>query len=261
MSASKFPVYFISFLVMSIVFLLDSIGALQFVYNTRSFIADPLLFAGKQSSANTVTFFSQIGSLHTLYEENVSLRAEVLQLRQELSQKEDIKSFCALSEEYLKNSTLQGVSKKVDAQVIDNSFGDSTGTLLINKGSEDGIAIDQAVSSGNTYIGVVSRVFPHTAVVTSIYRQNSSQKVAIQNKKVVGLLQNQNGRLIIGDILVTENVAEGDRVVAFILEDKVTLPVATVTRMEEGIGGSTKQAIISPLIALDDLTFVTVIIE
>jgi rod shape-determining protein MreC len=261
MSVPKLPVYILSFLVMGIFFLLDSIGALQFIYQTRSFISDPLLFIGKQSSANTVTFFSQIGSIHTLYEDNVSLRAEVLQLKQQIAQNTNLTNFCAIADEYLKESTIKGVTKQIDAQVLDTAFGDATGTLLINKGQNDGIMIGQAVTTGNTYIGTVSRIFPNTAVITSIYRQNSSLKVAIQNKKVIGLLQNQNGRFVIGDILVTENVKEGDTVIAFILDDKITLPLATVTRIEEGIGGSTKQVLVSPLVSLNDLTLVTIIIE
>ena len=90
-------------------------------------------------------------------------------------------------------SMLNGQCSMVEAQIIDNSVRKRDNMIVINKGSNDGIAPEMGVVSGTGVVGIVSAVTPHHALVMSILNSNSSISCRLRGSEYFGYLKWKNG--------------------------------------------------------------------
>jgi rod shape-determining protein MreC len=91
----------------------------------------------------------------------------------------------------LANLPFAGDLKGVDAQIILGSPGNFEATVGLNKGTDDGIAVDQPVVSGRGLLGRISRASGRRSTVLLLTDRDSGVSVRDAKTGVVGVI---NGR-------------------------------------------------------------------
>ena len=116
------------------------------------------------------------------------LRHELATHPQPLSKGMGEKRFSPLGE-------LEGASfSLIPAKIIDNSVRKRDNVLVIDKGSEDGVAPEMGVVSGTGVVGIVNAVTPHHALVMSILNSHSSISCRLRGTEYFGYLKWKGGR-------------------------------------------------------------------
>lgn len=82
-------------------------------------------------------------------------------------------------------------------------------TVTINKGSSDGVAVDQPVLNGDGLVGTVTAVTRSSAVVTLITDHTSGVSAVVNETGVAGVVQPAVGK---PDDLLLEFIRRGDRI-------------------------------------------------
>lgn len=156
--------------------------------------------------------WSDYVDLRNTRQQNRELQNEIARLRLEQAQ---------LSEDAMQGHRLQAllnfqqhyVASTVAAQVIGNSGTDQSHVLYIDKGSANGLKVDQAVITPNGIVGKLREVFPHTAQVLLINDQTSGAGVLLSSTRIRAILRgSQGGRIVINNLTPDERIKPGEQV-------------------------------------------------
>jgi len=155
-----------------------------------------------------------------LHSENIALKKENSELLQKLmesqSQNVSFEHFQALKEAYNKSSYHPKLAQVIAYDPMDPSLG-----IWINQGSEESIGVGQIVMAQEGLVGIISKVFSHTAKIIPLISPNSALDVEIVSSGVRGILKGEGKYLgmdrkfwttrmeYMGN---TEKIEEGDRV-------------------------------------------------
>jgi rod shape-determining protein MreC len=121
-------------------------------------------------------------------QENAQLKQEIDQLRMEEA---------ALAEDARQGERLQDllafranyINATVPAQVVGTGGTDRSRVLYLDKGSDDGIAVDMPVITPDGIVGRVREVFPHSAQVLEISDPTSAAGVLLEETRTRGILR------------------------------------------------------------------------
>lgn len=153
-----------------------------------------------------------------LREENAALIAENIHLQQyknELRELQDLLELAAAYEDY----------ETTAARIIAKDTGNWYSSFLINKGTDDGIAVDMNVIADGGLVGRVSRVGANWARVTAIIDDASNvssmvlstydnlivsggTELMFDNKLAFSQLLDREDLVMVGDKIVTSNISE-----------------------------------------------------
>lgn len=207
--------------------------------------------------------------IRKLLDENAALREQVAALTEEntLLQQDkyelnSLRDLMDLNEQY-------GEYNKVGARIISRDSGNWYSSFLIDKGSNDGFAVNMNVIAGGGLVGRITSVGPNWARVTSIISDNSN---------VSGMtLSTEDNLIVSGDLkLMAENcisfsqlvdsknlVAEGDKVVTSNISD-IYLPnilIGYISSLDKDANNLTKSGLITPAVDFEHLGEVLVITD
>lgn len=207
--------------------------------------------------------------IRKLLDENAALREQVAALTEEntLLQQDkyelnSLRNLMDLNEQY-------GEYNKVGARIISRDSGNWYSSFLIDKGSNDGFAVNMNVIAGGGLVGRITSVGPNWARVTSIISDNSN---------VSGMMLSTEDNLIVsGDLkLMADNcigfsqlvdsknlVAEGDKVVTSNISD-IYLPnilIGYISSLDKDANNLTKSGLITPAVDFEHLGEVLVITD
>jgi len=104
-------------------------------------------------------------------------------------------------------------SKLIPARIIDNSVRKRDNMLVIDVGSNDGVAPEMGVVSGTGVVGIVSAVTPHHALVMSILNSHSSISCRLRGTEYFGYLKWKGGsplRASMDDVPRHAHIRKGD---------------------------------------------------
>lgn len=158
--------------------------------------------------------------------------------------------------------------KKVGASVIGKDTSNWFNLFTINKGSEDGIAVDMNVICDGGLVGIVYDVGKNYAKVRSIIDDESGVSVSFADATDTGIVSGdlkliEQGYLNITDIPGGAKVSEGDVVVTSKISDKF-LPgilVGYVNDVSDDSNELTKSGTILPVVDFQHINEVLVITE
>ncbi|MBQ6544119.1 MAG: rod shape-determining protein MreC [Lachnospiraceae bacterium] len=153
-----------------------------------------------------------------LTEENESLEAERAENAQKLLELERLTALYELDQEYPDY-------EMIGARVISKEPGNWYQRFKINKGSEDGVAVDMNVMTGGGLCGIVYQVGPHWAAVRAIIDDESNVSAMVADTAdlctVTGSLidmddgvilfyglRDAGGLTMIGDRIITSGISE-----------------------------------------------------
>lgn len=207
--------------------------------------------------------------IRKLLDENAALREQVAALTEEntLLQQDkyelnSLRDLMDLNEQY-------GEYNKVGARIISRDSGNWYSSFLIDKGSNDGFAVNMNVIAGGGLVGRITSVGPNWARVTSIISDNSN---------VSGMtLSTEDNLIVSGDLkLMADNcisfsqlvdsknlVAEGDKVVTSNISD-IYLPnilIGYISALDKDANNLTKSGLITPAVDFEHLGEVLVITD
>ena len=185
------------------------------------------------------------------------LRLEQASLLEDARQGQRLQALLNFQEKY--------IYKTVAAQAIGSSGNQQSRVFYIDKGSDDGLARDNAVITAEGIVGKVRDVFPHTAQVLAVNDQTSGAGVILETTRVRGILRGDpNGLLEIVDILADKRIQKGE-VVLSAGGDQVFprgLPVGIVDQVvPDPLRDSFINVMVTPAAHLDRLDEVLVITD
>lgn len=211
----------------------------------------------------------ELSQIRSLLSENESLKqqvaeltAENIQLQQEKYELNTLQALYEIDEQYAGYD-------KTGARIIARDSGNWYQSFTIDKGSEDGIAVDMNVMAEGGLVGRVIAVGPNWAKVVSIISDNNNVSGKIlstgDNLIVSGDLElMQQGVIRFSQLLDSaDTVAEGDKIVTSSISDKY-LPgilIGYVSDISLDSNKLTKSGTVIPAVDFEHLEEVLVILK
>lgn len=209
-----------------------------------------------------------VGDILTVYQDNQTLKAENDQLRQQTLQMDE-----ALAENIRLKAILdykKGTPQFdfIVAAVIARDPGTWTSTIMINRGTADGIVKDMPVMTPRGLVGNVVQVFPQSARVMLLTDGKSAvgSLVLRPESRVAGIVEG------VGTATVTPRMVNLARDADIIKGDKIItsglggiypkgLAIGEVTEIVNEEGGLLKYAVLKPAADFDRLEEVQVLVR
>ena len=211
----------------------------------------------------------ELEQIRSLIKENEQLRAQVDELtmenirlqqdRYELNNLRELYELDAQYDEY----------EKIGARIIAKDSGNWFHSFVIDKGYNDGLAIDMNVLAGSGLVGRIVDVGPNWAKVMSIINDTSNTSGMVlstsDNLIVCGDLALYADGVISFEKLVdsADRVVEGDKIVTSNVSDKY-LPgilIGYISKINVDSNNLTKSGLITPAVDFEHLEEVLVITE
>ncbi len=209
----------------------------------------------------------ELVQIRSLLSENESLKAQIDELTMEntILQQERYE-LATLRELYQLDSQYEGY-EKVGARIIAKDAGNWFHSFVIDKGEEDGIAVDMNVIAGSGLVGRVVDVGKNWSKVTSIIADNSnvSSKVLSTSDYLVvsGDLELYGSGVIKFEKLVdsADKVVEGDKIVTSNISDKYlpNILIGYISALEVDANNITKSGQLTPAVDFEHLEEVLII--
>ncbi|MCM1063683.1 MAG: rod shape-determining protein MreC [Eubacterium sp.] len=211
----------------------------------------------------------ELVQIRTLLDENARLREEIAALTEEntLLQQDKyelnrMRELVALDEQY-------GEYNKVGARIIARDSGNWYSAFIIDKGTEDGLAVDMNVIAGGGLVGRITSVGPNWSKVTSVISDNvnvSAMTLSTEdNLTVTGDLKLMADNCITFSQLVDSQnkVVEGDKVVTSDISDKYlpNILIGYINTINKDNNNLTKSGLITPAVDFEHLSEVLVITD
>lgn len=226
-----------------------------------------------QRGINTVGSFiagklDNFASLKELMSENEKLKDELASvsyenkiLQQDKYELEDLRTLYELDSKYPSYP-------KVAARVIDKEPSNWYNKFKIDKGSNDGLAVDMNVLAGNGLVGIITEVGHNYSVVTSIIDDTSSVSgmfLKTSDTCIVSgdLTLMDDGRIRVEDISKTAKVKDGYEVVTSNLSTKFLqgILIGYVSDVTLNSNSLQKTGYLTPAVDFSRLSTVLVITE
>lgn len=225
-------------------------------------------FAPLQSATHAVLrpigdFFTGALRYGSLKQENSQLRDQLAQARGQALQASDAERQLQIIAEQ-NQLPFVGSIPTVTAQVIDTSSSNFEMSIQINRGTDNGIAVNMPVVTGGGLVGRVAQVSSHRATVLLLTDPTFSVGLRLTTNGAVFVADGQgrgkaltlelvdaNTKVNVGDKLVTSglNLAEYPK----------DIPVATVKTVQSQPGQLQQQVTITPTADLSRLEYVRVL--
>lgn len=148
------------------------------------------------------------------------------------------------------------------ARVIGRSSEAWSQTVIINKGSDDGISTGQTVMGTSGVVGQVVSVSSHTATVRLLTDPQSGAAAMVQSSRAEGILRGSLvGLLYLEDLDADAEVNVGDVIVTSGLGGSYArgLIIGTVVKVDGQQGETSRRVLVSPNDSIDTLEDVLVV--
>lgn len=207
----------------SIVLIAVSFSPLSFLFEKVGlFVSEALQYSSYSLAKRIADRFSFFSSLSSLQTENAVLMDEVTQLRGEEAWWSEVARENELLRQQLGFGAVPG--GLILAQVIGFSSEQGGASLIIDKGSGDGVVTGDLVVLGNYFVGSVERVESGRSLVMVISDPRTSVSALDQGSpdRTQGIVRGSFGmKLRMEKILPEEQIASGDLIVSSGLDGKV----------------------------------------
>lgn len=204
--------------------------------------------------------------LNTAVEDNAVLKEEIIALKEENTrlqseqfELERLRELYKLDQDYMQY-------EKIGARVIAKDSGNWFHVFRINKGSADGIQVNNNVIAGGGLVGIVTDVGANYATVRSIIDDsNMVTGMAMQssaNCMIDGDLQlYKEGRLRLSHIKKEDDIKEGDKIITSNISSEYLpgIMIGYATDLTVDANNLTKSGFLIPVADFDNMQEVLVI--
>lgn len=211
----------------------------------------------------------ELVQIRTLLDENARLREEIAALTEENTLLQQDKYELNRMRELVSLDEQYGEYTKVGARIIGRDSGNWYSSFVIDKGEEDGLAVDMNVIAGGGLVGRITSVGPNWARVTSIISDNvnvSAMTLSTEdNLTITGDLKLMANNCITFSQLVDskDKVVEGDKVVTSDISDKYlpNILIGYINTINKDNNNLTKSGLVTPAVDFEHLSEVLVITD
>lgn len=204
--------------------------------------------------------------IHSAITENIELNKKIYELTQENTKlMEDNGELARLRELYKLDESYSDYPK-VGARVVAKDSTKWFSTFTIDKGSDDGIAVDMNVIGYGGLIGIVTDVGKNYATVRSVIDDISrvsamSLRTGALCRVDGNLEQYSEGRLILRDVKSDADINEGDMIVTSNVSTKYlpNILIGYARDLKDDSSRLTKSGYIIPVVNFDTISEVLVI--
>ena len=211
----------------------------------------------------------ELVQIRTLLDENARLREEIAALTEENTLLQQDKYELNRMRELVSLDEQYGEYDKVGARIIGRDSGNWYSSFVIDKGEEDGLAVDMNVIAGGGLVGRITSVGPNWARVTSIISDNvnvSAMTLSTEdNLTITGdLKQMADNCITFSQLVDSQNkVVEGDKVVTSDISDKYlpNILIGYINTINKDNNNLTKSGLVTPAVDFEHLSEVLVITE
>jgi rod shape-determining protein MreC len=203
------------------------------------------------------SFFSSISQLRS---ENRELTEKLLSLQIDRSRVQELEYENSI---LMREIGFMGEHKDrqfVPAKIIGREPTSFLDYILIDKGTDDGIAPKQAVISGGALVGQVKEVFANQSKVTLITSKDSLILAMLQDSRATGILQGGISGLVLADVAADVDYKPGEYVITSGLDGEIEqgILIGTTAEIRSSSSGLYKKIVINPSINLSKLELVFV---
>ena len=233
------------------------------------FVVVPLQEGISKAGSWLSTRSEELVEIRSLLKENEELKAQVDELTMEnIRLQQDRYELTNLRELYDLDAQYEDYDK-VGARIIAKDTGNWFHSFTIDKGYNDGLAIDMNVMAGSGLVGRIIAGGPNWSKVLSIIADNSNTSGMVlstsDNLIVTGNLELYADGVISFEKLVdsADRVVEGDKIVTANVSDKY-LPgilIGYISAINVDANNLTKSGLITPAVDFEHLEEVLVITE
>ncbi|MCH5338100.1 MAG: rod shape-determining protein MreC [Acetatifactor sp.] len=211
----------------------------------------------------------ELVQIRDLLEENERLRAEIAALTEENTLLQQDKYELNQLRELVQLDEQYGSYNKVGARIIGRDAGNWYTSFVIDKGSDDGLAVDMNVIASGGLVGRITSVAPNWARVTAIISDNSNvsgMTLSTEDNMIVsGNLKLMADNCITFSQLVDSRnaVVVGDKVVTSEISDKFlpNILIGYINSIETDSNNLTKSGLLTPAVDFEHLSEVLVITD
>lgn len=211
----------------------------------------------------------ELVQIRSLLEENERLRAEIAALTEENTLLQQDKYELNQLRELMDLNEQYGEYNKVGARIISRDAGNWYSSFLIDKGSDDGLAVDMNVIAGGGLVGRLTAVGPNWSRVTAIISDSSNvsgMTLATEDNLIVtGNLQLMaEGTITFSQLVDSRNVVvAGDKIVTSNISDKYlpNILIGYISSIEKDNNNLTKSGLLTPAVDFEHLGEVLVITD
>ena len=211
----------------------------------------------------------EFGQVQDLLEENARLKEEIAALTEENTLLQQDKYELNKLRELFDMDEQYGDYNKVGARIIGRDSGNWYSAFIIDKGENDGLAVDMNVIAGGGLVGRITSVGPTWSRVTSVISDNSSVSGMTlstgDNLMVLGDLRLMaTGCIAFSQLLDGPNgVREGDKVVTSDISDKYlpNILIGYISAINKDPNNLTKSGLLVPAVDFEHLGEVLVITD
>jgi len=211
MKKYRFLVFLSIFLLIGI--LIAPSGAIKPVKNIFFIVTKPFSFTGNVLSDKVSKFFGNLSHLSTLAKENQKLIEENLELQSNLSVLKEAQHENEILKKELGFANAKGDLKLIPANITGRSITGFLRTIIIDRGTLDGIKDGQAVLSQGFLVGTVRSTYENSAEVALITNYNSLVPVILEDSRATGLLRGGLKGLTVEEIPLNIEVKSSEPVV------------------------------------------------
>jgi rod shape-determining protein MreC len=246
-------------------------GALHDVQGVGSTVLRPFQIAATRIAQPFRDAYDYVHGLANAKSENEKLKKQNAALREK-----DLQRAALAAREpalvrllhFEQGSIFPGDYRAINAAVISPSGGPFAHTLAIEAGSSSGVRLDSPVVSGDGLVGIVSNVFPDTAVVRLLADPDSFVAARDVDTQVRGMIHTgPGGTLILDQVLKQREVKDGDKLVTAGTHNAqypdlypYGIPIGTVTSVSATDTATYLQVQVQPFADLGSLEAVAVLV-
>ena len=236
-------------------------GPLHTLQSAVSGAVSPLRIVGGSIESATSTVGDTVDNVTADQSTLSGLREYNEQLVQQYSQMEEYKQEAQRLQKLLDLKDTYQI-EGTGARVIGRSSEAWSQTVIINKGSDDGVSTGQTVMGTSGVVGQIVSTSSHTATVRLLTDPQSGAAAMVQSSRAEGILRGSLvGLLYLEDLDADAEVNVGDVVVTSGLGGSYArgLIIGTVVKVDAQQGDTSRRAVVSPNDAITTLEDVLVV--
>ena len=211
----------------------------------------------------------ELVQIRMLLEENIRLKEEIAVLTEETTLLQQDKYELNNLRELYELDRQYSEYNKVGARVIGRDSGNWYSSFLIDKGEEDGFAVDMNVIAGGGLVGRITSVGPNWSRVTAIISDNhnvSGMTLSTEDNLMVSgdLKRMAEGYITFSQLVDSQDrVKEWDKVVTSNISDKYlpNILIGYIGSIEKDANNLTKSGLLVPAVDFEHLGEVLVITD
>ena len=219
-----------------------------------------------KTGSAVVDAVNNVETLHKAQKENEELKKQVMELQQEISLMQQDKYEVDQYRELFELSNQYEDYEMTGANVIAKDSGNWFHSFIIDKGTNDGLAVDMAVLAQGGLAGIITSVGPSSSRVMAIIDDDSnitSMSMSMKESCMVSgdLELYKEGRLRLMYADKDASITEGDKIVTSNISTKYLpgLLIGYVDEIETDANNMTKSGTIIPYVDFTHLDTVLVI--